>query len=99
MVDERTATWRLAEDLKNWQELGGLENAIQKAKHQLSLLNVVLEDQKAAIATLVDLRKSGMTEDEIADLTRVVSKWSGKTQNYGPSFKLDTEIILSPTES
>jgi hypothetical protein len=25
MIDERTATWRLAEDLKNWQELGGFE--------------------------------------------------------------------------
>src|SRR5215472_16138283 len=40
MVDERTATWRLAEDLKNWQELGGLESAIQNAKHQLALLNM-----------------------------------------------------------
>jgi hypothetical protein len=34
MVDERTATWRLAEDLKNWQELGGMENAISNAKNQ-----------------------------------------------------------------
>ena len=25
IIDERSATWRLAEDLKNWQELGGLD--------------------------------------------------------------------------
>ena len=46
MVDERTATWRLAEDLKNWQELGGFENAIQNAKNQLTLLNMTLEEQQ-----------------------------------------------------
>jgi hypothetical protein len=99
MIDERSATWRLAEDLKSWLELGGLESAIENATHQLSLLNVALEDQKLAIATMVDLRKSGMTEDEIADLTRVVSEWSGKTQNNGSrsSFKLDTDIILPKT--
>jgi hypothetical protein len=98
-LDLRSAAWKLAEDLKSWQELGSYETAIQNAKRQLSLLNVVLEDQMAAIAMMVDLRKSGMTKDEIADLTRVVSKWSGKTQNNGPSFKLDTEIIQPPTET
>ena len=61
MVDERTAAWRLAEDLKNWQELGGLENAIQNTKNQLALLNITLEQQKSAIATLVHLQKTGMT--------------------------------------
>jgi hypothetical protein len=44
MVDERTATWRLAEDLKNWQELGGFETAIQNAKNQLALLNTTLDN-------------------------------------------------------
>jgi hypothetical protein len=61
-LDLRSAAWRLADDLKNWQELGGFETAISNAKHQLSLLNMALEDQKAAIATLVNLRKMGMSE-------------------------------------
>ena len=55
-LDIRAAAWKLAEDLKTWQELGGLENAIQNAKNQLTLLNMTLEDQKAAIATLVNLQ-------------------------------------------
>ena len=46
IIDERSATWRLAEDLKNWQELGGFENAIQNAKNQLTLLNMTLEEQQ-----------------------------------------------------
>ena len=75
MVDERTAIWRLAEDLKNWQELGGLESAIQNAKNQLALLNMTLEDQKAAIATLVNLQKMGMSEIEISRLVKLVYGW------------------------
>ncbi len=71
MIDERTAVWRLAEGLKNWQELGRLENAIQNAKNQLALLIMTLEDQKAAIATLVNLQKMGMSEIEISRLVKV----------------------------
>jgi hypothetical protein len=52
-LDLRSAAWRLADDLKNWQEIGGFETAISNAKNQLALLNMTLEDQKAAIATLV----------------------------------------------
>jgi hypothetical protein len=92
MVDERTATWRLAEDLKNWQELGGLENAIQNAKNQLALLNMTLEDQKAAISTLVNLQKMGMSEIEISRLVKLVNGW-GK----GNGLELDSRLNLQNT--
>jgi hypothetical protein len=39
-LDVRSAAWKLAEDLKNWQELDGFETAIQNSKHQLELLNM-----------------------------------------------------------
>jgi hypothetical protein len=76
MVDERTATWRLAEDLKNWQELGGFETAIQNAKNQLDLLNMTMRTKKTAIATLVHLQKTGMTEEEIIKLCMLVGRWN-----------------------
>jgi hypothetical protein len=53
-----------------------LENAIQNAKNQLALLNMTLEDQKAAIATLVHLQKAGMTEEEISKLCMLVGRWN-----------------------
>jgi hypothetical protein len=53
IVDERTAAWRLAEDLKNWQELGGFKNAIRNAKK-----NMTLEQQKGAVAIIADLKRS-----------------------------------------
>ena len=83
MIDERTAVWRLAEDLKNWQELGGLENAIQNAKNHLALLNMTLEDQKAAITTLVHLQKIGMTEEEISKLCMLVGRWNSNDVGLG----------------
>jgi hypothetical protein len=72
-LDLRSASWKLAEDLKAWQELGGFENVIQNAKNQLALLNMTLEDQKAAIATLVNLQKMGMSEIEISRLVKLVN--------------------------
>jgi hypothetical protein len=88
-LDIRGAAWKLAEDLKNWQELGGFETAISNAKHQLELLGIAIEERRAAISTLVDLRKSGMTEDNIMNLTRVVNGWGN---GNGSGFKLDTSI-------
>lgn len=95
MVDERTAAWRLAEDLKNWQELGGFENAIQNAKNQLSLLNMTLEQQKGAVAIIADLKRSGMTNEDISNLVKVVSRWSNVGQ--GSSFELDSRLNLPKT--
>jgi hypothetical protein len=97
MVDERTAVWRLAEDLKNWQELGGFENAIQNAKNQLALLNTTLENQKAAIATLVNLQKMGMSEIEISRLVKLVNGWGKGNGNFANGLELDSRLNLQNT--
>jgi len=61
------------EDLKSWQELGGCETAISNAKHQLSLLDMAIENKKAAIGILVDLRKMCISEAEVLKLVKVVN--------------------------
>ena len=52
-LDIRSAAWKLAEDLKAWQELGGFETAISNAKHQLELLDIVIEDKKPLLLHLL----------------------------------------------
>jgi uncharacterized iron-regulated protein len=42
-------------------------------------LTWTLEQQKKAIATLVHLQKTGMTEDEIEQLVKLVGGWSSKS--------------------
>jgi hypothetical protein len=78
-IDLRTATWKLAQDLRAMRELGGLSKAIQDAIQQLAMLNMVNEQQKRAIVTSVDLQKAGMTEDEIAKLVKLVGRWNSNT--------------------
>jgi len=75
MIDEKTAAWRLAQELRQWQEFG-LEKAISTATNQLSLLNTTLEQQKQAIATLVHLQKIGITEAEIGQLVKLIGGWN-----------------------
>ena len=98
MIDERAATWQLAEDLKNWLELEGFEKAISNAKNQLALLDMAIEGQKQAIAIIADLKKSGMSDEDISNLVKTVSKWSCKVgQGNGSSFELDTRLNLQNT--
>jgi hypothetical protein len=82
MIDEKAAAWRLAQELRQWQEFGALEKAISTATNQLSLLNTTLEQQKQAIGTLVHLQKIVITEAEIWQLVKLVG-WSGVSKNNG----------------
>ncbi|MFZ0223268.1 MAG: hypothetical protein WAM42_16415, partial [Candidatus Nitrosopolaris sp.] len=59
-IDERTAAWKLADILRSFKDLSDLEKAIQQATQQLAMLNMVNDQQKRAITTLVNLQKMGM---------------------------------------
>jgi hypothetical protein len=52
-VDERTAAWKLADMLRSFKTLSGLERAIGMANQQLALLNTANDQQRKAINTLV----------------------------------------------
>ncbi|MGC2575259.1 MAG: hypothetical protein WA364_27450 [Candidatus Nitrosopolaris sp.] len=54
------------------------------------------EQQKDAIAIIADLKKSGMTDEDISNLVKTVSKWSCKVGQVR-SFELDTHINLPKT--
>src|SRR5215831_9651539 len=91
-LDIRSAAWKLAEDLKSWQELGGFETAISNSKHQLFLLDMAQEDRKEEIAYFADLRKSGIAKREIVELMEIVKP---KNNGHdGSGFELDTKINL-----
>src|SRR5215472_15491580 len=94
-LDLRTAAWGLVEDLRNWTEVGGLRKAIAQQKQQLDLLCLATDQQKQAIGIIVDLKKSGMTDEDISNLVNF-SKWSSKV-GQGSSFELDTRLNLQNT--
>jgi hypothetical protein len=59
------------------------QNAIQQATQQLAMLNMVNDQQKRAINTLVHLQQIGMTEDEIGELVKLVGRWNGTGVGVG----------------
>jgi len=52
---------------------------------------MAIQDKKAAIGTLVALRKMGMSEAEVLKLVKVVNGWG---KNNGNSFELDDELTI-----
>ena len=85
----------MLEDLRNWREVGGLRKAIAQQKQQLDLLCLATDQQKQAIGIIVDLKKSGMTDEDISNLVNV-SKRSSKV-GHGSSFELDSRLNLQNT--
>ena len=98
-IDERTAAWKLANRLRSFNEFGDLEKAVQQATQQLAMLNMVNDQQKRAINTLVYLQQTGMTEDEIGELVKLVGRWKGTGVGVGQGNtssmigKLDDRLI------
>ncbi|MGB6595066.1 MAG: hypothetical protein WBE68_26490, partial [Candidatus Nitrosopolaris sp.] len=103
-IDERTAAWKLADMLRSFKTLGGLEKAIAVANQQLVLLNTANDQQRKAISTLVNLQSAGFGEKDIAELTGLVNTWNARSgiwnqaslsHNNGNNGgqKLDTELI------
>jgi hypothetical protein len=102
-VDERTAAWKLADMLRSFKTLSGLEKAIAMANQQFALLNTANDQQRNAISTLVNLKNAGFSEKDIGELTAVVNTWNARGSgiaslshnngNNGGGKKLDTELI------
>ena len=99
-VDERTAAWKLADMLRSFKTLSGLEKAIAMANQQFALLNTANDQQRNAISTLVNLKNAGFAEKDIMELTAVVNTWNARgiaslSYNNGNNGvkKLDTELI------
>jgi len=54
-----------------------------RSEHFLLSANITLEQQKSAIATLVHLQKTGMTEEEISKLCMLVGRWNSNDVGLG----------------
>jgi hypothetical protein len=81
-IDERTAIWRLCDDLKSFEYLGGFETAISNAKHQLELLDIAIEDKKEAVAMAVDLKKHNIGCREILEVVETIRSKNNGHRNF-----------------
>ncbi len=68
-----------------------MEKTVQQSEKQLAMLNMVNDQQKRAINTLVHLQHIGMTEDEIGESVKLVGRWKGV--GLSMNGKLDDRLI------
>ncbi len=72
LIDLKTASLRILEELKLYSQLTSLQKKIQQAQQQISILDVMYLQKRQAIETLMNLRNAGITEGEIVELARFV---------------------------
>ena len=69
VADLKTAANNLVYDIREYRQLGTLQNSIKQVKQQLSVLNAFNEQQKLAVTTLINLQLAGFSEKDINELT------------------------------
>jgi hypothetical protein len=66
----------IVQDLRSYSQLNSLQKSVTQAQQNLEALNIVVEEHKGAIASLVDLKRNyGVTEGQIVQLIKFAGEW------------------------
>jgi prefoldin subunit 5 len=76
-IDIKLAAYNLAQELRLYRQLQGLQKSLQLTQKQLEMLNVAILQKQQAISTLISLQGAGMTDSEIVELIKLVKMWNG----------------------
>ncbi len=76
----REAAWKLAEEIQDFEYLGGVKKAIEQQKQNLELLNMAAENKKEEFAALADLKKKNIGAREILEVAETIRGNNG----HGP---------------
>jgi hypothetical protein len=81
-VDQKTAAYRLAAELRLYRQIAGIQKAIERAQQQLSVLDMFTAQKQQALSMLMNLQAKGVTEAEIVNLVNFAGRWNKQWQ-YG----------------
>lgn len=85
-TDLTTAAFSLADELRDYRQLGGVKRVIVNAEKYLSTLGSHIREKEAAVDTVMKLRAIGYTEGDMKKLMGIVKDGRGWR-------KLDTELL------
>ncbi len=71
----KQATISVAQDLRYYQQLGGIERQIQKANQELELINMATIQKRQALKVVEDLLNKGVAESQIVQLINFAGEW------------------------
>jgi len=73
-MDLRTAGYGLAQELRFYRQFAGIQKAIEKARQQLSVLDMLTAQKQQALSILMNLQAKGVSEAEVVELSNL-SRW------------------------
>jgi hypothetical protein len=86
-IDQRTAAYRVASELRFYRQFAGIRKAIGQARQQLSVLDMLTAQKQQALSMLMNLLAKGLTEAEIMNLLdfadRRNKQWGGLGDGNG----------------
>jgi hypothetical protein len=71
--------YRIAEDIRDYLQLGGFKREHDKAIQQICMLNAVVANKQQASMALFRLQSMGITEDQILNMVQQMNITSEST--------------------
>lgn len=72
-IDTRKAALSLSHEFKEFRSLGNILKAKLEAERKLAELNMLITQKQTSLKILTNLQAAGFSEDQIAQLTRIVN--------------------------
>jgi hypothetical protein len=94
----RVAISLIVQDLKSYNELNTIQNAIQRARQNLATWNMMVEQRQHVVESLISLQNKGISDTELIELSKLVNSWSSNgicgngSKTNGFRFKLDEKL-------
>jgi hypothetical protein len=96
-MDIKAATVYVAQELRQYRQLGGLEKKIERANQELTLINMAAIKKQEALTVVEDLLNKGITQTQILQLIDVGTN-NGNRQQPSNSNPAVPDRELSPVE-
>jgi hypothetical protein len=71
-----TAAYRIAEDIRDYRQIGGLKQEQNKITQQIFMLNAVMANKQQAIMALFRLQSMGISEDQILNIDQFLQRYN-----------------------
>jgi hypothetical protein len=72
------AAYRIAEDIRDYRQLGGLKQEHDKAIQQICVLNAIAANKQVALMSLIRLQSMGISEDQILNMDQFLQRYNGQ---------------------
>jgi hypothetical protein len=75
-ITPKEAVALIVQELKLYNQFNSLKRSVERAQQDLEALNIVIEEHKGAIASLVELKRNyGVTEGQIVQIIKFAGEW------------------------